>query len=90
MTRHTSEQVITKLRDAEADLAQGLSIAQVCRKLAVSESTMHRWRNEYGGMTTVEAQRLRELEAENERLKRLVAELTLDQHMLQEVAKKKW
>jgi putative transposase len=90
MTRHTPEQVIPKLRQAEADLAQGLSVAQVCQKLGVSEQTLHRWRNQYGGLKADEAKRLKELEAENARLKRLVAELSLDKQMLQEVAQKKW
>jgi putative transposase len=90
MTRHTPEQVIPKVRQAEADLAQGLSIAQVCQKLGVSEQTLHRWRHRYGGMKAEEAKRLKELEAENARLKRLVAELALDKQMLQEVAPKKW
>jgi putative transposase len=89
-TRHTPEQVIPKLRQAEVDLGQGLSIAQVCQKLGVSENTFHRWRNQYGGLKTDEAKRLKELEAENVRLKRLVAELSLDKQMLQEVAQKKW
>ncbi len=89
MTRHTPEQVIPKVRQAEADLAQGLSIAQVCQKLGVSEQTLHRWRNQYGGLKADEAKRLKELEAENARLKRLVAELSLDKQMLQEVVQKK-
>ncbi len=90
MKRHTAEQIIPKLRQAEADLGQGLSIAQVCQKLGVSENTFHRWRNQYGGMKADEAKKLKELEAENTRLKRLVAELSLDKQMLQEVAQKKW
>jgi transposase-like protein len=90
MTRHTPEQVILKLRQAEADLAQGLTLAQVCQKLGVSEPTLHRWRNQYGGMKQDEAKRLKELEVENARLQRLVAELALDKQMLQEVAKKKF
>ena len=90
MQRHTPEQVITKLRQADADLAQGLSLAQVCQKLGVSEPTLHRWRNQYGGMKADEAKRLKDLEAENGRLRRLVAELLLDKQMLQEVAQKKW
>jgi putative transposase len=89
-TRHTPEQIIPKLRQAEVDLGQGLSIAQVCQKLAVSENTFHRWRAQYGGMKADEAKRLKELEAENARLKRLVADLALDKQMLQEVAQKKW
>ena len=90
MKRHTPEQVIAKLRQAEGEIAQGLSVAQVCQKLGVSEPTLHRWRNQYGGMKADEAKRLKELEAENARLKRLVAELLLDKQMLQEVAQKKW
>jgi len=89
-TRHTPEQIIPKLRQAEVDLGQGMSIAQVCQKLAVSENTFHRWRAQYGGMKAAEAKRLKELEAENARLKRLVADLALDKQMLQEVAQKKW
>ena len=88
--RHTPEQIIAKLRQAEVDLGSGLSVAQVCQKLAVSENTFHRWRAQYGGMKADEAKRLKELEAENARLKRLVAELLLDKQLLQEVAQKKW
>ena len=90
MTRHTPEQVIAKLRQAEADLAQGLTLGQACQKLGVSEQTLHRWRNQYGGLKADEAKRLKELETENARLRRLVAELALDKQMLQEVAQKKW
>ena len=90
MKRHTAEQVIPKLRQAEADLAQGLTVGQVCQKLGISEPTFHRWRNQYGGLKADEAKRLKELEAENARLKRLVAELALDKQMLQEVVQKKF
>ena len=90
MQRFSPEQIIVKLRQAEADLAQGLSIAQACQKLGISEATLHRWRNQYGGLKADEAKRLKELEAENARLKRLVAELALDKQMLQEVVQKKW
>jgi len=90
MTRHTPEQVILKLRQADADLAQGLTVGQVCQKLGVSEPTLQRWRNQYGGLKQDEAKRLKELEAENARLKRLVAELALDKQMLQEVVQKKF
>ena len=88
--RHTPEQIIKKLRDAELDLAGGLTVGQVCQKLGVSENTFHRWRNQYGGMKADEAKRLKELEGENARLKRLVAELALDKLMLQEVVQKKF
>ena len=90
MKRHTAEEIIPKLRQAEADLAQGLSIAQVCQRLGVSAQTLHRWRNQYGGMKADDAKRLKELEAENERLKRVVAQLALDKQMLQEVVQKKF
>jgi transposase-like protein len=90
MTKHTPDQIIPKLRAAELDLASGLTIGQVCQKLAISEQTFHRWRARYGGMKADDAKRLKELEAENERLKRLVAQLALDKQMLQEVAQKKW
>ena len=63
--RHTPEQIITKLREAELDLAGGLTVGQVCQKLGVSENTFHRWRNQYGGMKADEARRLKELEIEN-------------------------
>ena len=90
MTKHTPAQIITKLRAAEVDLAAGLTIGQVCQKLAISEQTFHRWRQQYGGMKAGDAKRLKELEVENERLKRLVAQLALDRQMLQEVVQKKF
>ena len=73
-TRHSPEQIVFKLREADALLAGGTSIGQVCQKLAVSEATFHRWRNQFGGMKAEEAKRLKELEIENARLKKLVAE----------------
>jgi putative transposase len=69
-------------------LAQGLSLAPVCQQLALSEPTRHRWRNQYGGLKADEAKRLKELEVENARLKKLVVELSLDKPMLQEVVQK--
>ena len=86
-TRHSPEQIVAKLRDADALLAGGTSIGQVCQKLAVSEATFHRWRHQYGGMKAEEAKRLKELEIENARLKKLVADLSLDNAMLKEIAK---
>ena len=83
--RHTPEQIIRKLRDAEALMASGAGIAQVCQKLEVSEGTFHRWRNQYGGMKAEEMKRLKELEQENGRLKRIVADLELDKAILKEV-----
>jgi transposase-like protein len=89
--RHTPGQIIQKPRQADADLAAGKTVAQACQALGVSEQAFHRWRNQYGGMKADEAKRLRELEQENARLKRLVAELSLDKQMLQEVVKgKSW
>ena len=81
--RHTPTQIIAKLRQAEVDLANGHSLGQVCQKLAISEQTFHRWRHRYGGLKANEAKRLKELELENTRLKRLVADLLLDKQMLQ-------
>ena len=78
------EQIISKLREAEVLLSQGKATTEVCRALNVSEQTYYRWRKEYGGMGTEQAHRLRELEKENARLKKLVADLSLDKAILQE------
>jgi transposase-like protein len=83
------EKIVRSLRDAEAELAGGKTVAQVVQKLGISEQTYYRWRQRYGGMQVDEAKRLKELEAENARLKRLVAELALDKQMLQEVVRGK-
>jgi putative transposase len=83
--RHSPEQIIRKLREADTMLASGQTIGQVVQALAISEQTFHRWRNQYGGMKAEEAKRLKELEQENKRLKKLVADLTLDKDILQEV-----
>jgi transposase-like protein len=82
--RHTAEQIVGKLREADTILAGGGSIAHVCQNLEVSEQTYHRWRNQYGGMKATEAKRLKELEGENARLKRLLAEAELDKAILKE------
>lgn len=84
--RHSSEQIIRKLQDGERLLNAGKSVAQVCQALAVSEATFHRWRNQYGGMKCEEAKRLKELEGENARLKKLLAESMLDNAMLKDLA----
>lgn len=84
--RHTPDQILAKLRDADVLLAQGLSTADVARKLEVSEQTYHRWRNQFGGMKGEEMKRLKELERENAQLKRLVAEQALDNRMLKDLA----
>jgi putative transposase len=88
--RHTPEQVIRKLREADKLLAEGADIATVARHLEVSEQTYHRWRNQYGGMKADDAKRLKELERENAQLKRIVADLTLDKEALKEVARGNW
>jgi transposase-like protein len=84
--RYTPTQIISMLRDAEADLAAGLTIGQICQKLSISEATFHRWRLQYGGMKANEMKRLKELEQENGRLKKLVADQALDILILKEAA----
>ena len=88
--RKKPEEIQRLLREAERDLSRGLSVADVCRKLGVSEATYHRWRQRVRVAPTDETRRLRQLESEVARLKELVAELLLDKRMLQDVAKKKW
>jgi len=82
--RHSPEQIIRKLRQAEAELATGDSVPEVARDLGISEATFHRWRKRYGGMSSSEAKRLKELEKENARLKKLLAEKELDIDLLKE------
>ena len=82
--RHRPEQIVKKLRDAEAMLNSGKSMEEVLRVMEVSEATFNRWRNQYGGMKSEEAKRLKDLEGENARLKRLLAESELDKAMLKE------
>jgi len=82
--RHSAEQIIRKLREAETMLAAGKSVGEVIQTLGVSEQTYYRWKQQYGGMKAEEAKRLKELEIENARLKKLVADLTLDKEILKE------
>ena len=82
--RYTPEQIISKLREAEVLLSQGQTVAQACKSLGVSEQTYYRWRREYGGMGTTRVRRLKDLERENTRLKKLVADLSLDNAILKE------
>jgi putative transposase len=82
--RHTAEQIIGKLRIAEVETSKGQTIGQVCRKLEISEQTYYKWRREYGGMRTDQAKRLKDLERENARLKKLVADQALDNSILKE------
>ena len=84
--RHTPEQIVRKLREGDRLLNEGKDLTQVIRHLEVSEATWNRWRNQYGGMKATEAKRLRELEVENSRLKKLLAEAELDKAMLKELA----
>ena len=84
--RHTPEQIITALREAEVGLARGKSVKLISRELCITEQTYYRWRREYGGMKVSQARRLKELERENGRLKRAVADLTLDKLILEEAA----
>ena len=84
--RHTAEQIIGKLREAEVELARGMDIGQVSKKLGITEQTYYRWRKEYGGLKVDQAKRFKELEKENGRLKKLVADLSLDNAILKEAA----
>jgi putative transposase len=84
--RHTPEQIIRKLREAEVELAKGQTTVDVVRKLGITEQTYYRWRKEYGGLRMDQAKRLKELEKENSRLKKLLAEQALDNAILKEVS----
>jgi len=88
--RHTPEQAVRKVREGERMLNDGSDLTLVLRHLEVTDSTWNRWRNQYGGMKAGDAKRLKELEAENARLKRLLAEAELDKAMLKELAEGKW
>ena len=88
--RHTPEQIIRKLREADRLLAEGKTVEEVARHLEISEQTYHRWRAQYGGMKADDAKRLRELERENSQLKKLLAEAELDKAMLKDLAEGKW
>lgn len=88
--RHTPEEIIKKLREAATLLAGGQSVEEVCRKLEVSAPTYHRWKEQYGGAKEETVKRVKELEKENARLKRLVADMALDNAMLKELNEGKW
>ena len=88
--RRTAAQIQRVLREVERDRAKGLTLGDICRKLGVSENTYHRWKRLFDPSVIDDARRVRELEGEVERLKRLVAELMLDKQMLQDITKKKW
>ena len=84
--KHTVEQIIAKLRQAEVELAKGSTVPQAARKLGITEQTYYRWRKEYGGIRIDQAKRLKQLEKENSQLKKVVADLTLDNAILKEAA----
>ena len=85
--RFTAEQIISKLREAEVLQSSGPSIVEICRQLGVKEQTYYKWRKEYGGMRIDQAKRLKEVEQENSRLKKLVADLSLDNAILKETVR---
>ena len=85
--RYTPEQIIRHLRQAEVLSSQGRNVSEICREIGITENTYYRWRKEYGGMGLDQAKRLKELERENSRLKRAVADLTLDNLILKEASK---
>ena len=86
---YTPEQILTKLREAEILLSQGKTVKEASKQLEISEQTYYRWRREYGGMDVTQAKKLKEMEKENARLKKLVADLSLDNAILKEVLGKK-
>ena len=88
--RYSVEQIVAKLREHEKLQGQGLTIPQACKRIGISDQTFFRWRTRYGALKEDEAQRLKALEQENARLKRIVADLTLDISMLRELQKSKW
>lgn len=88
--RHTPDQIVRKLREVERLLGEGQTIAEAAKQVEISEQTFHRWRNQYGGMKADDAKRLRELERENVRLKRVVADQVLEIDALKEIAKGNW
>ena len=88
--RVNPEEIITKLRQAEVDLSKGLSVEESCRKIGVNAQTYYRWRKKYGGLEISQAKQLKDLERENARLKRLVADQALDIAMLRDVASGKY
>ena len=88
--KYSVEQIITKLREVEVLSSQGRTVGEAVRQIGVSEQTYYRWRRQYGGMGTAEGRRLKELEKENTRLKKLVADLSLDNALLKDLNSKNW
>lgn len=85
--RHSAEQIVAKLRQADIELGKGLKVPEVCRQLGISEQTYYRWRTKYGGMDPVMAKQMKDMEKENARLKKLVADQALDMLILKEAAR---
>jgi putative transposase len=88
--KNTPEQIVTKLRQAQMEIGKGATVDQASRKLGITEQTYYRWKREYGGMEVDQLGRLKELERENGRLKKIVAEQAMDIDALKEIASKKW
>jgi transposase-like protein len=88
--KHTAEEIVTKLREAEILLAKGQNISEICRQQGISDQTYYKWKREYGGLQITQAKRLKELEQENSRLRRVVSDLVMDNTILKEAAKKNW
>ncbi len=88
--RHTVEEIITKLREADVLQAKGQSVLESCRQIGVSEQTYYHWRKEYGGLKIDQAKRFKQMEQENARLKKLVADLSMDNAILKEAARGNW
>ncbi len=89
-TRHSAEQIVAKLRQADVELGKGLKVPEVCKGLDISEQTYYRWRQKYGGMAPEMAREMKALEKENARLKKLVADQALDIQILKEAARPNW
>jgi len=88
--RHTAEEIVTKLREADVLLAKGQSIGEACRQLQISDQTYYKWRKEYGGLQVDQAKRFKVLEQENARLRKVVSDLVIDNTILKEAAKRNW
>jgi len=88
--KHTAEEIVTKLREADVLMAKGQTIQEACRQLAISDQTYYKWRKEYGGLQVDQAKRFKALEHENNQLRKLVADLVMDNAILREANKKNW
>jgi transposase-like protein len=85
--KYTAEQIVAKLREAEVLLAKGHALGEVCRQLEITDVTYYRWRKQYGGLRVDQAKRLKELESENSRMRKVIADLTIDNSILKEAAR---